>query len=313
MRRAVFLILSFLSLAADSEPLLLPAEGPARPRVDRLLLLDAAETGRRIVAVGERGRILVSDDRGGTWRYAASPTEATLTAVYFVDDRLGWAVGHDSTILRSQDGGDTWEQVHGAPDENAPLLDVWFADAEHGLAVGAYGLALATADSGRNWNPIRLDDGDRHLNAIAGGSDGRLFVVGESGALFRSDDRGRTWTKLEAPYKGSFFGVLILPDGSPLIFGMRGKVFAGSPGGTAWQAVESGTGASLQGGRVTGQGEVLLVGNDGVILAGRAGQRALSVVRSGDRAPIATVLPGTGLDLLLFGESGVSRLAGRTP
>jgi photosystem II stability/assembly factor-like uncharacterized protein len=312
VRRAAFLILTFLAFAAHGESLLLPADAAARPRVDRLLLLDAAQAGSRIVAVGERGRILLSDDQGRSWRYAASPTEATLTAVYLVGDRLGWAVGHDATILRSEDGGNTWEQVHVAADENAPLLDVWFADAGHGLAVGAYGLALATKDGGRTWNRLRLDAGDRHLNAVAGRSDGRIFVVGESGTLLRSDDRGQTWTRLAAPYQGSFFGALVLPDGNPLIFGLRGKVFLGSPAGT-WQAVASGTSASLQGGHVTAQGEVLLAGNDGVVLAGQGNGRAFSVLRSAEGAPIAAVLPGHGAELLLFGEGGVSRLSRSAP
>ena len=313
MRRVIFLLLTLLCISAGGEPSLLPGAGSLAPRVDRILLLDATEAGSRIVAVGERGRILLSDDQGRSWRFASSPTEATLTAVCFVGDRLGWAVGHDSTILLSRDGGDTWEQVHVAPEQNAPLLDVWFADADHGLAVGAYGLALATADGGHTWNRIRLDDGDRHLNAIAGAGDGRLFVVGESGTIFRSDDRGRTWTKLEAPYQGSFFGALILPNGSPLVFGLRGKVFVGSPEGVAWEAVESGTGSTLQGGRVTAQDEVLLVGNDGVILASRDGGKRFAALRTTDRKPIATVLPGGGPELLLFGEGGVSRFARGAP
>ena len=115
MRRAVFLFLTLLSFAAGGGPLLLPAAGVGAPRVDRLLLLDAAQTGTRIVAVGERGRIVLSDDEGHSWRYAASPTEATLTAVHFAGDRRGWAVGHDATILLSRDGGETWDQVHAAP------------------------------------------------------------------------------------------------------------------------------------------------------------------------------------------------------
>jgi photosystem II stability/assembly factor-like uncharacterized protein len=313
LRCAVSLLFLLPALIASGEPLLLPAERAIHPRFDRLLLLDAAEAGKRLVAVGERGRILVSDDRGGSWRYVPSPTEATLTAVFFKDDQLGWAVGHDATILRSQDGGLTWEKVHEAAGENAPLLDVWFADSANGLAVGAYGLALRSADGGRTWARARLDEGDRHLNAIAGADDGRVFVVGESGALFLSEDRGASWTRLDSPYGGSFFGALILPDGSPLIFGLRGKVFRGSAKGAPWQPVASGVEASLQAGRTTGQGEILLVGNDGIVLAGADGGTAFSVERTPDRRPIASVLPGEGRELLLFGDGGVSRFARGKP
>ena len=313
MRRAAFLFLILLSFSAGGGPLLFPAGGSDTPRVDRLLLLDAAQAGGRIVAVGERGRILISDDGGRSWRYGTSPTETTLTSVYFAGDRQGWAVGHDATILLSRDGGETWAQVYAAPDENAPLLDVWFGDPDHGLAVGAYGLALATSDGGRTWSRARLDDGDRHLNAIAGTSNGRLFVVGEAGTLFRSDDHGATWTKLEAPYHGSLFGALILPGGRPLVFGLRGKIFVGSPDGAAWQAVESGTAASLQGGIVTAQGEVLLAGSDGVVLTGQVDGPGFAPLRTADRKPIAGVLPGSGADLLLFGEGGITRFARGVP
>ena len=73
------------------------------------------------------------------------PSRALLTAVYMHDARLGWAVGHDEVVLRTRDGGETWERVHYAPEHERPLLDVWFADARNGLAVGAYGALIATA------------------------------------------------------------------------------------------------------------------------------------------------------------------------
>jgi len=315
LRRAVVLLLACLAGAACGESLLLPSEGATPARVDRLLLLGASTAGKRLAAVGERGRIIVSEDHGRSWRYVPSPTEATLTAVHFVDDRLGFAVGHDATILRSDDSGVTWEKAHEAPGENAPLLDVWFADAGNGIAVGAYGLALRSTDGGRTWARVRLDDGDRHLNAIAGSQDGRVFVVGEAGALFLSEDHGATWAALESPYAGSFFGALMLPDGSPLIFGLRGKVFRGSAKGVPWQPIASGTEASLLGGRWTAQRGMLLVGNDGLILesADADSGKTLSVVRTPDRRAIATVLEGTDGELLLFGEGGMSRLARDRP
>ena len=65
-----------------------------------------------VVAVGERGHVLVSGDEGRSWRQADVPSRALLTGVFMHDARLGWAVGHDEVVLRTRDGGLTWERVH---------------------------------------------------------------------------------------------------------------------------------------------------------------------------------------------------------
>ena len=66
----------------------------------KALVLDAAKAGSRLVAVGEFGHVLLSDDNGGNWRQAASvPTRNTLTNVIFMDNQTGFAVGHEATIL----------------------------------------------------------------------------------------------------------------------------------------------------------------------------------------------------------------------
>ena len=73
------------------------------------LLLGVTRAGKRLVAVGEYGDILLSDDEGQSWHQAKKvPTTVTLTAVDFVDDKTGWAVGHDTVILKTEDGGETW-------------------------------------------------------------------------------------------------------------------------------------------------------------------------------------------------------------
>ncbi|WP_207062926.1 YCF48-related protein [Motiliproteus sp. SC1-56] len=74
------------------------------------LLLDVADAGDRLVAVGERGHILYSEDRGESWQQAEVPARVTLTAVAFPTPELGWAVGHDGIILHSRDSGRTWER-----------------------------------------------------------------------------------------------------------------------------------------------------------------------------------------------------------
>ena len=81
------------------------------PKAAKGLMIDVVHAGKRLVAVGDRGHILYSDDQGATWTQAKVPTRQLLTAVFFVDDKQGWAVGHDAQILASTDGGATWTQV----------------------------------------------------------------------------------------------------------------------------------------------------------------------------------------------------------
>ena len=279
-------------------------------RIDTVLVLGAARAGTRLVAAGERGRIFVSDDDGKTWRGANSPVEATLTALYFHDPQHGWAVGHDVTVLRTGDGGDTWQLAHSAPKDERPLLDVRFRSPQHGIAVGAYGTFLESQDGGRNWRPRKILEGDRHLNALAAGDGDRLFIAGESGTLLSSSDNGVQWTQLSPPYKGSFFGVLVSGAGDLAAYGLRGNVFHSPDLGQNWRAVTNPNQASLMGGRTLGQGRAVLVGQGGTVLVTRDGGRSFTPHRDASGAAFAAVLPAQNADFLGFGERGVTRITG---
>ena len=103
--------------------------------------------GSRLVVVGERGHVLLSDDNGASWAQASVPVRVLLTAVHMRGERTGWAVGHDATILRTRDDGETWTPVHRAPEEELPLLDVWFRD--ESVGVRGRGLRLLPRHPGR--------------------------------------------------------------------------------------------------------------------------------------------------------------------
>src|SRR5699024_10076488 len=72
------------------------------------LLNDVARAGDRIVAAGERGHIIYSDDGGESWTQADVPVSVTLTGLSFASDTEGWAVGHSGVVLHSDDAGETW-------------------------------------------------------------------------------------------------------------------------------------------------------------------------------------------------------------
>ena len=242
--------------------LLAPAGAGAEEAVEaplaiESLLIDGAVAGSRLVVVGERGHILISDDDGTSWKQAEVPTRVLLTAVHMHDARAGWAVGHDAVVLRTGDGGETWTLVHQAPEEELPLLDVWFRDERTGFAVGAYGYFLATEDGGETWTSRTISEDDFHLNAlvpVAERSPGsqrprsqRIYIAAEAGVAYRSDDGGKTWREPPSPYAGSWFGGLALDDNEVLLTGLRGHLFRSEDAGETWTQVPSGTHATLTG------------------------------------------------------------------
>jgi len=274
------------------------------------LLLDVAQSGERLLAVGERGHILVSSDGGGSWTQAKVPTRALLTGVYMHDAKLAWAVGHDAVVLRTRDGGSSWERVHHDPEAERPLLDVWFADAERGLATSAYGELLVTRDGGDSWQKRAIREGDDfHLNQLAAAKDGTLYIAAEAGHLYRSDDGGETWLALASPYAGSFFGVLPLAEGPVLAFGLRGRLFVSQDRGRSWKRIETATEATLLSALQTGPRRFVVAGMEGTLVWGEiASTPAVRTDVRPDRQAIVAFALGADGGLLLVGEGGVRRL-----
>ncbi|MDR2837707.1 MAG: hypothetical protein LBV49_03930, partial [Azonexus sp.] len=264
-----------------------------------------ATAGGRLVAVGERGTILLSDNNGQDWRQARTvPVSVALTAVSFPSARIGWAVGHSGMILKTADGGETWaRQLDGkqaaqieaaAADAEAaaagnaasptrrqrdarrlvedgadkPFLDIYFADEHNGLAVGAYGLALATQDGGQNWVSLmgRIDNPNgRHLYKIMPFGSG-LMIVGEQGLLLKSPAAGQAFAKLPVAYPGTLFGELTTPGHALLVFGLRGNAFRSTDEGANWNKVDFGPPVTLTAGTRLKDGRLAVVDEAGRIL-----------------------------------------------
>ena len=294
------------------------------------LLLDGSTAGPRLIVVGERGHVLFSDDDGATWTQAQVPVRVMLTSVRMLDAQTGWAVGHDAVILRTRDRGETWQLVHHAPQAQLPLLDVWFRDADNGFAVGAFGTFLASADGGDTWTCRNAcwedDDGesgppllhapdsdfedDFHLNAIVPAGAGRLYLAGEAGVLYRSDDNGETWRALPSPYSGSWFGALALDADTLLVAGLRGRLFRSEDAGESWAQIDTGTTATLTDFVQVNPDLILITGLAGALLTSRDNGLSVSYRPLPARQGISAALATAGGSVVLVGESGVEPLSG---
>ena len=324
-----------LAATATAQPLpVTPRAAEHAPLAAQTLLVAIASAGERLVAVGDRGVIVLSDDRGASWTQAAEvPTQALLTGVCFLDAQHGIAVGHDEVILRSADAGRTWQRTHYAPQAERPLLDVWCGADRRALAVGAYSTVLASADLGASWREVGFTPapaprapgaalapgasggghsgaaGGYHLNRIIGAGEGRLFLAAEAGHLYRSDDLGASWLTLTSPYEGSFFGVLPLERDTLLAFGLRGHLYRSEDLGASWRTIDTGTVAMLDGAATLANGEVVIVGLSGVLLVSSDGGRTFSLEQQADQTGLAAVVAAGDAQLAVVGESGARRVS----
>lgn len=229
-----------------------PAPAPAAAHPDRVMVLDAARAGRRIVAVGEHGAILLSDDDGKTQRQARrTPSGLTLTAVSFADADNGWAVGHGGVILHTADGGENWTLQRQDATVDQPLLTVHFRDALHGWAAGLWSLLLSTEDGGRTWRKAELPApegakrADLNLLKIFATPAGRLYIAAERGTLLHSRDGGANWQYLNTGSKASLWSGVALDEQTLVVAGLGGRMLRSSDGGASWVVVNAGTGASI--------------------------------------------------------------------
>lgn len=295
-------------------------------------LFSIAQAGKRLVAVGQRGHILVSDD-GRQWQQVIVPVSTDLTAAHFPIAAKGWAVGHDGVILHSTDGGQSWGRQldgrqaaklilshyerHGQKDNPAiadivaeakrmlaegpdlPFLNVWFEDEKTGYAIGAFNLILKTSDGGKSWVPISelVDNPNRyHLYGIsASGSD--CYIVGELGLLLKRDHTSGRFVALPSPYKGSYFGVLTKP-GLVVIFGLRGNTFRSQDGGQSWQKIETGIQSGINAGAMLQDGRIVLASQGGNVLISTDAARTFK--------PVAGITP---LPIFGIAAAGRDRLA----
>jgi photosystem II stability/assembly factor-like uncharacterized protein len=254
----------------------------AWPNALDLMYLGIANAGARLVAVGEHGVVLLSDDNGVTFRQAKSvPASSTLTAVTFVDEQHGWAVGQWGVILATTDGGETWQLQRSDTSTDQPFFSVYFKDKDTGWAVGLWSMLYVTVDGGKSWTPLKVPPppgskrADRNFYKIFSDGAGALYICSEQGMLLVSRDQGQHWDYVDSGYRGSFWTGVADDDGTLFVAGLRGHVYRSKDHGVTWYALETDTTASITGLKIVG-GTLFGVGLDGTTLSGDTGGNVLA-------------------------------------
>jgi photosystem II stability/assembly factor-like uncharacterized protein len=317
------------------------------PHASRSLLNGLARAGRRIVAVGQRGHVLTSDDGGHDWQQAQVPVSSDLVAVSFGDATHGWAVGHDGVVLSTTDAGHTWtRQLDGrrlgetivgyyqqagaaalaadpkradaamievnrfaAQGAENSFLDVWFKDASTGYAVGAFGLILRTTDGGAHWEPLlHAVDNPKGLHLYAvRGIGADVYIVGEQGLVLKLDAASGRFRALGLPYNGTLFGI-VGNERAVIVHGLRGTALRSTDGGRSWQSVTTGLQAGLTASTLAEDGRFIIASQAGHVIASSDDGASFTQIKIAQPLPAAGVTAAGKGELVVAGPRGAASL-----
>jgi len=200
-----------------------------------------------------------------------------LKDMYFVDSNTGWAVGDVGTIIKTSDGGATWETLTSGTFKG--LSSVCFASSSLGWAVGRDGTILKTSNGGMNWSPQnagvtsnlydvqfintnvgwvtgygtiiqttdegttwtkQISNANQNLNALHFLNQDLGWVAGDSGTIFKTIDGGTNWTSKESGYSG-LQDICFVNSNEGWAVGAGNTIIKTTNGGTTWTSQESGS------------------------------------------------------------------------
>jgi photosystem II stability/assembly factor-like uncharacterized protein len=186
---------------------------------------------------------------------------ATAIAVDPQDSRIVYFGTDKGEMLRSRDGGTSWQSVHLeagsfpvsslaiAPSPASTVYAVFTHSAFEGANFVVWSRVLRSVDGGATWE--RATNGLRNIGVRAIAVDpfnsSRVYAAG-TGGVFRSDDRGRTWSEANNGITDPNIGALVADPSVPgtLYAGVAyrygalpGGVFRTMDGGLHWTDVGS--------------------------------------------------------------------------
>ena len=242
-----------------------------RAPTDRALLT-VVRKGGRCLAGGQEGLLLYADDCRD-WHKAATPTAARIMAIDTGTDGNAYAVGGFGTVLKSVDGGKSWQALkvdwgRFAPEGAEPhLYAVHVEPSGSVVIVGEFELVLRSDDDGQTWK--RVHQGKRSLFGLAATANGELYAVGQEGVILKAV-QGR-WTELPSGTGSILTSVWANKDGTVVAAGIYTVLYS-ADGGASWRADTSALAtrgwhqAIAATPSVNGAADVVLVGSAGAVL-----------------------------------------------
>jgi photosystem II stability/assembly factor-like uncharacterized protein len=229
-----------------------------------------------------------------------------LRALAIVDENTIVAVGDYGTIVKTTDGGRTWNQQ--TVGTTATLRGVWFTDSNRGVAVGDHGMILQTRNAGATWTvesiDARADFYGVCFNDVSTGA-----VVGNNGAFYQTTDGGVTWTPRVITPAITIYAVSFRDNNNGVFVGSSGTIYGTTDGGSKWSrqvsGIEGSDAVALLAVDFSDANNGVAVGENGTILRTTNGGANWSRQQLGSRTILRAVHFANAMNGFAVGDRGL--------
>jgi photosystem II stability/assembly factor-like uncharacterized protein len=303
--------LAGLKLAHASLPAELAQPALLSPLAAYGLFNAISPAGARLVAVGERGRIMLSDDAGQSWRQVPAPVSVTLIAAHFPTPTTGYIAGQMGVVLKTIDAGESWSKVLDGVSAAAAMLAA--ANADRALLTPAQAAAQDNAAMNNNTSTelqnaqLLVSEGPANpILCLVAASETHVLAFGAFGLALETRDGGATWAGIAArvpdPQDLHIYGARL--SGTTLILvGEQGLIMRGPVDGTL-APITSPFPGSLFGMTATADNKVLAYGVQGAVLVSADNGASWAQMAPNSNSGILSSLELADKRLVLGDESG---------
>ena len=258
-------------------------------------------------AVGDASLFLKTTDGGATWtpKDVGGPAPLELRQIRCAGQNLCVVATQKGDVLvRTADGGDTFTLPTPSTD---PILTAAFASPTRLAAGGQSGATVVSDDGGQNFAPVGGRLTGRFSRIRAGLIPGTAFAPGADGALAKTVDGGKTWTRTNVSTSQDVLDVAFPTADIGYALDVQGDLFRTSSGGQTWRGLDTGTTADPFAVYATSGTTVMLIGPTGIRRSTDGGD-SFETVRGG--AVARTPLEGidrAGSALVAWGNQAIVR------
>jgi photosystem II stability/assembly factor-like uncharacterized protein len=192
--------------------------------------------------------LVISINIHAQWNLQYSQSGELLNCVYFVDYNNGWAVGGrfgvGALILKSTDGGTTWNDNLTIPATVNLFESVYFTDANNGWVVGGGGVMMMTTNAGNTWDTVTVPT-NGYLRQIQFIDENYGWAVGTEdnltrGIILRTIDSGINWERIDIGEGNILWSIYFVNES--LGWGVGSDIQKTTDGGLSWVTINDSTG-----------------------------------------------------------------------